>query len=163
MNRGRQASVGLLAVFLALPLLTIVPPLLFPFRFHYWVQELSACVVLAALPAALAFPLMYARAAWWRTHLGRAVMMLSVGVGWIIVTAGLRVLDHWPQVDDTYTGDPVNVDLVRLAGFMWVTVSVYYQVGALWAVSRRGQDLHSDDAEVRAQHDVDHPTHHAGT
>lgn len=157
MSQSRLASMMLLGMLLAVPLLVVVPPLLLPVSFHFWVQALSACVVLVALPAALAFPLMYAPAAWWRTHLGRALMMMAVGVGWIIITAALRVLRNWPDVADTYTGDPVNVDLVRLAGYIWVMTAVWYMVGALWAVSRRGRDLHSDDAEVRREHDRVHP------
>lgn len=157
MTRAKWGSVLVLGAFLGLPMVAIIPPLLLPLTFHHWVQALTAWVVIAALPAALAFPLLYAAtAAWWRTHLGRAVMMLSVGIGWIVITAAARVLREWPHVAHAYAGDPVNVDLTRLAGYSWVMIAVYYILGALWVVSRRGSDLHTDDAEVRSHTHDDH-------
>lgn len=155
MTRGRWTF--LLAIFLAGPLVVVVPSLLFPISFHKWVQTLTAWVVLAALPASLLFPLLYMRSAWWRSMLGTAMMLLEIGVGWIVVTASLRVLHQWPHVARTYAGDPVNIDLVRVAGYGWVMVSVNYMLAALLLLRRQGTDLHSDDAEVRAQHEVDHP------
>lgn len=149
MTGRRWQRAGVVAAAVAFPLILLGPPLLPGLTFHYWVQLLSACVVLCGLPAAVLFPLTYSRASWWRTHLGRAVMMLSVGLGGIIVLAALRVLGDWPDIAETYSGDPVEVDLIRLVVYAWLAFATYYQLAALWLVSRRGRDLHSDDAEVR--------------
>lgn len=151
-GRRDPLTVGVAAAFVAVPAaVLLVPPLLPGLGFHYWVQLLAALIVLAALPAAILFPLTYSRASWWRTHLGRAVMMLATGLAGIIVLAALRVLADWPDIADTYSGDPVEVDLIRLAVYGWLGFACYYQLAALWLVSRRGRDLHSDDAEIRAE------------
>lgn len=119
--------------------------------FHRWVQYLTALIPLLALPGALAFPLLYSAVQWYRSHLGRAVMMLSLGVAGIIVLAAIRVMADFPHISTTYAGDPVEVDLIRLGVYAWLFVAVYYQLAVLLVVTRRGTDLHTDDAEVRSQ------------
>lgn len=138
-----------------IPLITILiligPPLFIPqLRFEHWLHLLTGSLVLGCLPGVLVTPVVYARTRWEVTHLGRAVMSMALSIAGIVLLGALRVFSDWPMIWETYSGDPVPVDLFRVLLYGFICMSIYYYLLALWAVSRRGRDLHSDDAEIRS-------------
>lgn len=86
-------------------------------------DKMAALLIMAAAPPATLFPLVYGfTAPWWRSLVGRALMVKAVGLALLI-----DVSIVYQIFGDDY---PLR-DAVRLGVFSLITVGVWMQFGAL--------------------------------
>lgn len=133
--------------------IVLLPPIFIrPLTLEPWLHTLTAWTILAAVPGALVFPMNYSRVPWWKSRLGRAVMMMATSITMLVTFAAIRVLTAWPDVALAFAGERIEVDFMRFAVYAYMFLAIYYKTAALWTVSRKGSDLHTDDHEARQLH-----------
>jgi len=86
------------------------------------VDTIAAVLVLLAAPPATLFPLLYVWLPWWRSAVGRALMVSSTGLALLIDVSLARM---W--LGEDY---PLR-DAVRLTVYTLITVGVYFKLAAL--------------------------------
>ena len=94
----------------------------------------AVLLVVAAAPAATAFPLWYGLTApWWRSLIGRALMTKAVGLALLIDISILY----------KFLGDDYALrDVVRLTVYALITVGVWMQFSALLLEQHRARRDH---------------------
>lgn len=86
-------------------------------------EHMFVALVYIALPAALAYPIIYASLMpWWRTWIGRALLSKALGVAILLSQVGLFHLfgpDYWGR------------EAIRLTGMAFVAVGVWLALVAM--------------------------------
>lgn len=92
-------------------------------------DALFAALVYVALPAAIAYPVLYAtRVRWWRTWVGQALLIKALGVLLLLLVSAL-----YQFFGPGYFGR----DFVRVTGMLLLAVGLWYALIAMLREFRR--------------------------